>query len=538
MKKNHPLLLSILSGLLLFAAWPVSPFTLLIFIAWVPLLFIEEQGISKLKFFFYTCLTLFIWNLSATWWIWNASAPGAAGAILANSLLMTIPWLGFYSTKKRFGSRIGYLSLIIYWLTFEYIHLQDWGLSWPWLTLGNVFATHTEWVQWYSLTGSSGGTLWVMAVNVLLFRAVYGNGGKMPEAGNQKIKIRWKKIFLSAAVIILPMLLSLVMSIHMAVAPPRENIVIVQPNIDPYEKISAGSFEAQLQKLITLSEQQIDSNTQLVIWPETALYMANGIEENKMKENYFLTPLWDFLQRHPQIKLFSGVESYRVFENKTSVNARPVPGTNYYYESYNGSVLLNSSGPLQFYHKSMLVPGVETLPWFLHFIDQWFEKFGGTTAGYTKQKERTVINAAEDGYKIAPAICYESIYGEFMSKYIRNGANIIAVITNDGWWGNTPGYKQHINYARLRAIETGHWVVRSANTGISCVINEYGNIIDSRAWDTASAIKYPVHKKTRNTLFVITGDIISKAAMVLTVLLLLWTVYDVFRKKQNHAKAN
>lgn len=538
MKKIHPLILSILSGLLLFAAWPVSPLTFLIFVAWVPLLFIEQQGMSKLKFFFYSYLTLFIWNIATTWWIWNASAPGAAGAILANSLLMTIPWLGFYSTKKRFGSRIGYLSLIIYWIAFEYIHLQDWGLSWPWLTLGNVFATHTEWVQWYSLSGSSGGTLWVMAVNVLLFRAVYESGNQQSEAGSQKKEIKWKKIFLSLAVIIVPILLSLVMSFHMVVPPPKENIVIVQPNIDPYEKISAGSFEAQLQKLVTLSEQQIDSNTQLVIWPETALYMANGIEENKMKENYFLNPLWGFLQRHPHVKLFSGVESYRVFENKTSVNARPIEGTNFYYEAYNGSVLLDSSGALQFYHKSMLVPGVETLPWFLHFLDAWFEKFGGTTAGYTKQKERTVLKVAEDGYKIAPAICYESIYGEFMSKYIRNGANIIAIITNDGWWGNTPGYKQHMNYARLRAIETGHWVIRSANTGISCVINEYGNIMDSRAWNMASALKYPVHKKTKNTLFVTTGDIISKAALALTALLLLWTVYDVFRKKQNHAKAN
>jgi apolipoprotein N-acyltransferase len=64
------------------------------------------------------------------------------------------------------------------------------------------------------------------------------------------------------------------------------------------------------------------------------------------------------------------------------------------------------------------------------------------------------------GFKIAPAICYESIYGEFMSKYIRNGANLICIITNDGWWKNTPGHKQHMNYARLRAIETRTWVAR------------------------------------------------------------------------------
>lgn len=528
MKKIHPLLLSVIAGVLLYAAWPMSPLTLLIFVAWIPLLFIEQQGISKLKFFFYTYLTLFIWNASVTWWIWNASAPGAAGAILANSLLMTIPWLGFYSIKKRLGNRIGYLSLIVFWLSFEYIHLHDWGLSWPWLTLGNVFATHTEWIQWYSLTGSSGGSLWVMIINILLFKSI-------DNAPQKQYRIHWKKMISAFGVIIFPILLSFVMSIHMAVPPPLENIVIVQPDIDPYEKISTGSFDAQLQKLIHLSEEQIDSNTHLVIWPETALYMENGIEENKMKENYFLRPLWAFLKKYPQVKLFTGLESYRVFESKSSVNARPITGTTYFFESYNGSALLDSSGPLQFYHKSMLVPGVETLPWFLHFLDSWFEKFGGTTAGYTGQNERTVINVPGSNYKIAPAICYESIYGEFISKYVRNGANVIAVITNDGWWGNTPGYKQHMNYARLRAVETGHWVVRSANTGISCVINEYGNIQTQEPWNKAAAIKYPVHQKTALTLFVTLGDLISKVAIVFTALLLGWNVYDYFKKK-THAK--
>ncbi|RTL59377.1 MAG: apolipoprotein N-acyltransferase [Sphingobacteriales bacterium] len=509
----------------------MSPLTLLIFIAWIPLLIIESQGLSKLKFFYYTYLTLFIWNICTTWWIWNASAPGAAMAIIANSLLMTIPWLGFYSAKKRFGNRTGYVSLIIFWLTFEYIHLQDWGLSWPWLTLGNVFATHTEWIQWYSLTGSSAGSLWVLVINILLFKSFYNTSTKT-------YQFRWKKLLPPVLLIVLPLLVSMVLSIHMVKPPSSKNIVIVQPNIDPYEKVSTGSFDAQLTQLIHLSEQQIDSNTCLVVWPETALYIDNGIEENKMKENYFLNPLWAFLKRNPQIKLFTGVESYQVFDHKTSSYARPFSGTSFYYESYNGAALLDSSGPLQFYHKSMLVPGVETLPWFLRFIDTWFEKFGGTTAGYTKQNDRTVIYVPNTAYKLAPAICYESIYGEFMSKYVRNGANVIAVITNDGWWGNTPGYQQHMNYARLRAVETGLWVVRSANTGISCVINEYGNIQEEQPWNKAATIKYRVHNRTSNTLFVMYGDLLSKAMLILTVLLLLWTVYDMMRKKQNHAKAN
>jgi apolipoprotein N-acyltransferase len=95
----------------------------------------------------------------------------------------------------------------------------------------------------------------------------------------------------------------------------------------------------------------------------------------------------------------------------------------------------------------------------------------------------------KNGFKIAPAICYESIYGDFMSRYVKQGANLICVITNDGWWKNTPGHKQHMNYARLRAIETRIWVARSANTGISCFIDPNGNVIDPQAYNTQAAIK-------------------------------------------------
>ena len=192
----------------------------------------------------------------------------------------------------------------------------------------------------------------------------------------------------------------------------------------------------------------------------------------------------------------------------------------HFYESYNGSALLDSNGASAFYHKSMLVPGVETLPWFLKFIDKWFEKFGGTTAGYAKQDERTVLTE-KNGFKIAPSICYESIYGDFMRKYIRNGANLICIITNDGWWKKTPGHKQHMNYARLRAIETRTWVARSANTGISCFINPNGTVIEPKPYNTNAAIKINIDiPNNTKTFYVKHGDLLSKIMTVLSLLII------------------
>ena len=465
---------------------------------------------------------MFIWNVATTWWIWNASEPGATAAFLANSFLMCLPWLGFKIVKNRLGENTGYLAIIAFWMCFEFIHLQDWGLSWPWLTLGNVFATHPHWVEWYEYTGVSGGSLWVLAVNILLFVYIKNRLG----LGGPKTH---KHILVSVLLLIVPVLFSWLDAVHKTMPGMKPNIVVVQPDIDPYEKISdeGGSFEKQLQKLIALSEQAIDSNTALVVWPETALYMSNGIVEEQVKDLQPLYPLWNFLQRHPNLELFTGMESIH-FTNAPTPYTKEYSGQ--YLESYNGSVLLDSSGIKATYHKSMLVPGVETLPWFLKFIDKWFEKFGGTTAGYAKQKDRTVLNT-KSGYKIAPAICYESIYGEFMSKYFDNGANLICIITNDGWWKNTPGHKQHMNYARLRAVETRTWIARSANTGISCFIDPYGNVFDPQPWDTATAIKRFVPISHGRTFFVKHGDIISRAMVVISIVLIGWNLIIWVKKK-------
>jgi apolipoprotein N-acyltransferase len=521
------LFIAITGGLLLWAAWPVSPLTFLIFIAWFPMLWLADTVQSRKRFFGLTYISMFVWNVATTWWIWNASIPGSLGAFFANSLLMCFPWLGYHIIKRKWNTRFSYLSLIAFWMCFEYIHLNDWGLSWPWLTLGNAFATKTEWVQWYEYTGVSGGTVWVLLSNVLVY-ALFKEYKKSRRSKKYfGLMIGW------LAVLALPNILfvGLAGSDHKTTALTESNIVVVQPNIDPYEKISAGTFEAQLQKLIHISEKQMDDNTALLIWPETALFMPNGIEEDKMKQNYFLGPLWDFLRKHPGVSLFTGVESYRVYEGKQTKTARPIEGASFYYDAFNGSVLLDSSGAIGYYHKSMLVPGVETLPWFLKFIDKWFEKFGGTTAGYAKQNDRTPLVDSAHLYILAPAICYESIYGEFMGRYIKSGANLICIITNDGWWKNTPGYKQHMNYARLRAIETRKNIARSANTGISCFIDENGNVYEPQPWNTTAAIKMNLPLNTYKTFYVRFGDWLYKLMTALSVLLFLIRIFLKLRKK-------
>jgi len=243
-------------------------------------------------FFGLTYVMMFVWNIATTWWIWNASIPGSLAAFFANSLLMCFPWVGYHVIKRKWDDGLSYTSLIAFWMCFEYIHLNDWGLSWPWLTLGNAFAAKPEWVQWYEFTGVSGGTVWILLSNVLLYSI-------FKEYIQYKRTKKYFGLMIGWFVVLaLPnVLLVRFTNENKITSLSGSNVVVVQPNIDPYEKVSDGTFDVQIQRLISTSEKAIDTNTALLVWPETALFMPNGIEEDKMKENHLLNPLWGFLQR-------------------------------------------------------------------------------------------------------------------------------------------------------------------------------------------------------------------------------------------------
>ena len=520
MSRYHHLIVAVAGSILLWASWPVSPLTLLIFIAWVPLLWLEDHAGNWKRLLALTYVHMLFWNVLTTWWVWNASAPGAMGAFIANSLIMCVPWILFFFTKKQFGRWMGYGSLIIYWLTFEYIH-HNWELSWPWLTLGNAFATHPQWVQWYEYSGNSGGSLWVMLANIIAY-SIFSEYRK-----HGRTTFYFKTLSVWIAVIAIPIIISrMIISserkiVAAALSGATKNVVVVQPNVDPYKEKFTSPVEIQVQRLISLSEKEIDQRTALVVWPETAI--PAQVWEDEIKGDPYYQQVWSFLNRHHAISLLTGIDSYKNYgtnKEHAPATARMDNNSGIYYDAFNTAAFFNGDTSIGLYHKAKLVPGVETLPSFLNFMGKWFEDFGGISGTLGRDSERKVFSATNGYYKSAPIICYESIYSDYITEYVRKGANILIVITNDGWWGNTPGYKQHMNYARLRAIETRKWVARSANTGISCFIDPLGNVVNPQPWDTAAVIKLAIPVDDRQTFFVQHGDILSRSAVAVCVLLL------------------
>ena len=136
------------------------------------------------------------------------------------------------------------------------------------------------------------------------------------------------------------------------------------------------------------------------------------------------------------------------------------------------------------------------------------------------QKEISCLHLS-GGTPFGCAVCYESVYGEYCTGYVRKGAQFLAVITNDAWWGDTPGYKQHLSYSRLRAIELRRDIARCGNTGISAIIDQRGEVLSSTPWWERTTLTGTVNLNTRQTFFVRYGDVIGRACTLLFLLLLL-----------------
>jgi apolipoprotein N-acyltransferase len=194
-----------------------------------------------------------------------------------------------------------------------------------------------------------------------------------------------------------------------------------------------------------------------------------------------------------------------------------------WYDHFNSAVQIDSGETINIYHKSKLVPGIEKQ--FTSGVGKILSKIlpylGGSQWGYGTQKERTCFEQSGKGIKIAPVICYESVYGKYLTDYVKNGANAIFIITNDGWWKNTNGYIQHLHLASIRAIESRRPVARAGNTGISCTIDVKGNILNKSEWWTEDIIKADIFPGNTITPYVKYGDYLMKAGSIVSLLVLI-----------------
>jgi apolipoprotein N-acyltransferase len=539
-QKNKPFLLaSLSSGLLLGLAWPPLPLFFLLFIAFVPLLWIEEKlsegevtG-SRMKVFLFTYLAFVIWNAFTTYWLWFSTPGGCVFAIMANAAFMSTVFLLYHITKKQLGRNWGYLSLVAYWISYEFLH-HRWELTWSWLSLGNAPALFPSWIQWYDITGIFGGSLWILVVNVFLFRALlqYRKWQKLAKE-NTEDDIQYLKRVKTAIsagfillLIVVPVFWSLIRFNLYKPSGQTIEAIAVQPNIDPYHEKFPGTdrfipYELQVKRLIDLSAEKVTQNTALIAWPETAI--PGGMDENRLDDFGQIKEIRRFMQTFPRLNLITGIDGYQLYgKEKKTVTARLNENAGIYFDYFNAAIQINNQKDIAVYHKSKLVPGVERMPYpgFFGLLAEYAIDLGGITGSLGTQDERTVFFNG-DSIGFAPVICFESVFGEYVGDYVKNGANVICIVTNDGWWKKTAGHLQHLSFASLRAIENRRSIVRSANTGISCFVDERGVISQKTKYGVQAVISSKITINDKITFYTKYGDVIGRVMLLLAIISLL-----------------
>lgn len=503
------LILSLLSALLFSIAWWGGT-ALSLFVAFVPLLIIADSSNKKVLFGWST-LTIIVWTVATTYWVANATIIGVIAASLVSVVLFSVPFFFYKVVRTKATKVLAYTVFVSAWVACEYLYLYNVEISHPWLVLGNGFANSVKLIQWYEFTGALGGSLWVMIVNMIIY-----------EAMNR----RSRKLAVSAgAFIVVPITISLIIYTTYEEKINPVKVTVIQPNIDPYKDKFEGMTQTQQDELIQSLAMEAPKDVNYLVAPETSI--NDNVDINNPLDSRSVASYQAFIrQNFPQSEFIIGATMYKFYpktDEPPTLTARD--GKSFYYDAINGSMQITESS-IESYIKSRLVIGVEMVP-----FPKLFKKFsvdlGGISGALTTQPDREVFG------KIAAPICYESIYGEFITGFVRNGAEAIFVITNDGWWRDTPGYKQHFSYARLRAIETRRSIARSANTGISGFINQRGDVMQSLGWAKRGTLTAEINLNSELTMYALYGDYIGRMCSYLFLLSLLYCVAYVYKKKSN-----
>lgn len=532
MKKENMLLwgLTVLFALMMSVPFLIPHTGLLALFGIVPLLCMERiadlTGRKRIWIYHYSAFVL--WNAITTFWVCNATVGGGIFAVLANSLQMSLVFGLFRLSKRKFSGTLPYIFLAVTWIAWERFYF-DAEISWPWLVLGNSFARTTWAVQWYEITGTLGGSLWIWACNLSIFGMLVSASDGRIWGWNNKAKIA--SLIGIVTLFAAPVITSGIIGSRYQDCMEAENqleVLIVQPNIDPYNKFEAMTQTQQNGILLSMAEKALKSRRNdstaaplLVVAPET---FTSDIICGEYERSRTWKGFTNFLKDYPNVNMLFGASSYDYFESaeRPSHTARQL-NDGRWVESHNSALMTDGTSRTEIFHKSKLVVAVEHTPYPAIFcrID---DMLGGVMGRCVGQDEISLLHVRSlDGTEIpiGSAVCYESVYGEYYTDYVRKGARAMAIITNDAWWGNTPGYRQHLSYASLRAIETRRAIARCANTGISAIILPSGKITQPTPWWEPAVIEGHIPLRDDITFFVSHGDITGRICTFIFLLLLL-----------------
>lgn len=515
-RKN--ILLALTSGILLGLPWSVSPLYFLIFIAWVPLFQLEAQirhHPNAYIIFNYSFVSFLVWNILGTWWISQAQLVGAILIIVVNALLQALVFWSASRIRTRLRIPLLFPFLLI-WMGYEHFHLS-WDLTWPWLNLGNALVTVPKHIQWYEFTGVRGGTLWIILINFAAWQT-YDTYRERGPGSSLALSTGTLLLFL------IPIFVSHQIFKKIEAGGETVTFALIQPNLDPYTEKFVPQKQAQhVKEFLRIAAAICDKETQYLFGPETLI--VQQVDEEDPAASPYYRQLLDFQEKYPQLNILLGIHSY---QKLTDENIPPGSRFNqeqgFYYEAFNTALFLAPGAAPQFYHKTKLVPIFERMPFvqYLGFLGKYSLELGGYTGTYSPRQARSTFVLPDQSIHIRPIVCFESVFGPYIAQNLPREKGFITMITNDGWWKNTPGYRHHYNFSPIRAIEGRRDMIRVANTGISALIDAKGMVIATTPWWEKATLKGKIQLHQGQTFFARHGDYLGRISLFLAVILILY----------------
>jgi len=533
---------SIISGFLLGISFPPFPFPYLLFVALVPYLLIIQRKnrlaeISKL-----TYLTFFVFSLVSLYWVssWMQEADpfliaSGIALIFFNPILFLIPSTLFYLAKKNFGNVVAIYFYPFFFVLYEFLYGVT-EFRFPWLTLGNGLAYFTNYIQIADIIGVYGLSLLVLFANVLLtnITLTFRETGKI-----KRVKTGFFLLIVTAPIIYGAIVLNLPVN-----KGGNVTVGLIQPNFNPWKKWDAGNAENQLEQYLKLSRLAVRKGAEIIIWPETALpiYLLSG------SYPFLLNKIKRFVDSN-KVSLVTGMPHVKIFKNKKNApaDAHKSKYSSYYYASYNATLaFLPNQKKVQEYGKIKLVPFGEKVPYVEYF--PWLEniiKWNVGISSWNVGTDTTIFKLKVFkknrilAVRTAPIICIESIYSDFVAQFVKKGAEFITVVTNDSWYGNSSGPYQHEAISFLRAVENRRYVVRAANGGISCIINQFGKSVIASKMYERTIIVGKVRLFKNQTFFTKHPLLIPYIALFILIAFVILVLFKIILKRKTyHGKNN
>lgn len=527
--------LAVAAGIFFALAFPPIPAGLTAFVVLIPLLFLMDRMPSAAAVFRWSYLAFLVGNAGTIWWIsgWWGEDPWlkAAGVAvnLVHPVLFTFPMLLHYVVRKHLGSRAATLAFPLLWTSWEWLmHLPE--LSFPWLLLANTQTYDIENIQFITWTGAFGLTFWIVLINTLLYMMT-----------ERLLAAQWtvrmtKTWFMAAGILLLLILPKLHSALIMRDGIDRDGeirIGIVQPDMNPYQKWSEGDTPLQkLQNLTAIYDSLAGENPDLVLLPETAIPFR--ILQYSYHEE------WAWLRAHVDsigVPLLAGFPHTVFYDDPETApaSARRIQDSRLRYHDFNSAMLVQPEEAVpQIYHKSRLTPLSERIPYLdaLPFMQDALT-WGVGISNWGLGNDTTVFTLPETDREVNlwAMICYETLYPSFVAGFAERGADVFAVITNDGWFGNSSGPYQLMQYTVLRAVENRRAVARCANNGISCFIDPYGRITQPTDLYTRTGIIATLPLISETTFYTRHGDWLPFGTSVVSGFIILFSLIAWFYRK-------